>query len=47
MKKIVRGHTVTSDADDGFYLKYLDIRVGKPHYVEDLGKVLGLLMKGF
>lgn len=40
MKNIVRGKMVKSEADAAFYLKYLDIHVGKPEYQEDLGKVL-------
>ena len=31
---------VKSEADAAFSFKYLDIRVGKPEYQEDLGKVV-------
>ena len=40
MKKIVKANDkVTSVADPTFYLKYLDIHVGKPEYQEGLDKV--------
>ena len=40
IKKIVKANDkVTSFADPTFYLKYLDIHVGKPEYQEGLDKV--------
>ena len=41
IKKIVKANEkLVSHADPTFYLKYLDIRVGKPDTIEDVDNVL-------